>query len=156
MEKEITIIGNTLRLSECELLYSFDGFDPEDWTIVKHTPQWTVMPDRISGGAPDEPHHGQIFYKTPVKGDVVLAFDARIVPPSYHDLVWFWNVRFDREPYSAGYLGCHRETARLCSLRNRPVLPDCVGPHVSDCLGIPRARTFHSGRRAACGVLFRP
>jgi len=106
MEKEITIIGNALRLSECELLYSFDGFDPEDWTIVKHTPQWTVMPDRISGGAPDEPHHGQIFYKTPVKGDVVLAFDARIVPPSYHDLVWFWNVRFDREPYSAGYLGC--------------------------------------------------
>ena len=103
---EIIVIGNRLRLPECELIHSFDTFDPGDWTIVKHTPKWTVGPDRVVGGGPDEPHHGQVFYKTPVKGDVVLAFDARIIPPSYHDLVWFWNTRFGAEPWSAGYLGC--------------------------------------------------
>ena len=103
---EIPIIGNLLSLAESELLFSFDVFDPSDWTIVKHEPKWTVERERIAGGGPDEPHHGQIFFKTPVKGDVVLEFDARIVPPSYHDIVWFWNTRFGEEPWSGGYLGC--------------------------------------------------
>ena len=105
---EITVIGNTLRLSESELLHSFDTFDPSDWTIITHTPKWVVETERISGGGPDEPHHGQIFFREPVKGDVVLEFDARILPPSYHDIVWFWNTRFggEAEPWSAGYLGC--------------------------------------------------
>ena len=106
-DEELAVIGNRLRLSECELLHSFDTFDPADWTIVKHTPKWVVRPDRIVGGAPDEKHHGQIFFRTPVSGDVVMSFDARIVPPSYHDIVWFWNTRLgDAEPWTAGYLGC--------------------------------------------------
>ena len=107
-DKEIIVIGNSLRLSECELLRSFETFDPAQWSIVKHTPKWTVEPGRIVGGGPDEPHHGQIFFNEPVKGDVVLEFDARILPPSYHDIVWFWNTRFggSPEPWSAGYLGC--------------------------------------------------
>ena len=63
---EITVIGNTLRLSESELLHSFDKFDPSDWTIVTHSPKWMVEPDRITGGGPDEPHHGQIFFKEPL------------------------------------------------------------------------------------------
>ena len=79
-DKEIIVIGNSLRLSECELLHSFETFDPAQWSIVNE----------------------------PVKGDVVLEFDARILPPSYHDIVWFWNTRFggSPEPWSAGYLGC--------------------------------------------------
>jgi len=105
-EGQIEVLGNLLRLDDCELLHSFDRFEPSDWTIVKHTPKWTIRPESIVGGGPDEPHHGQVFYRTPVKGDVVLEFDARIVPPSYHDIVWFWNVRFGAEPWSAGYLGC--------------------------------------------------
>ena len=107
-DKEIIVIGNSLRLSECELLHSFETFDPAQWSIVTHTPKWTVEPRRIVGGGPDEPHHGQIFFNEPVKGDVVLEFDARILPPSYHDIVWFWNTRFggSPEPWSAGYLGC--------------------------------------------------
>ena len=107
-DKEIIVIGNSLRLSECELLHSFETFDPAQWSIVKHTPKWTVEPGRIVGGGPDEPDHGQIFFTEPVKGDVVLEFDARILPPSYHDIVWFWNTRFggSPEPWSAGYLGC--------------------------------------------------
>ncbi|MDD3546605.1 MAG: hypothetical protein PHG96_14785 [Kiritimatiellae bacterium] len=107
----IEVLGNcgkTLDLGRSELLFSFERFNPADWTLVRHAPKWTVTAGRISGGGPDEPTHGQIFYKTPVKGDVVLEFDARIIPPSYHDLVWLWNVRFgDGEPiWTGGYLGC--------------------------------------------------
>ena len=68
---EIIVIGNSLRLADCELLYSFDRFDPAEWSIIKHTPKWTVGPDKVVGGGPDEPTHGQVFFNKPVKGDVV-------------------------------------------------------------------------------------
>lgn len=103
---KIDLLDRTIDVDASEVIHEFDEFDPADWTIVKHAPQWTVTPRSIRGGAPDETTHGQIFFNTPVKGDVILEFDARIIPPSYHDIVWFWNVRFDAEPWSAGYLGC--------------------------------------------------
>ena len=103
---KIDLLEKTLDLGASELLRSFDSFDRDEWSIVRHSPKWTVEPSRIVGGGPDEPTHGQIFCRTPVKGDVVLEFDARIIPPSYHDLVWFWNVRLGMVPWSAGYLGC--------------------------------------------------
>ena len=103
---KIDLPDRTIDLGASELLRSFDVFDPAEWSIVRHSPKWIVEPTRISGGGPAEPAHGQIFCATPVVGDVVMEFDARIIPPSYHDIVWFWNVRFDKEPWSAGYLGC--------------------------------------------------
>ena len=30
---EITVLGNVIRLQECELLRSFDRFDQADWTL---------------------------------------------------------------------------------------------------------------------------
>jgi hypothetical protein len=111
MTGKIEITGNTgktLDLEKCEVLHSFKTFDPADWTLVKHAPKWTVSGSSITGGRPDETTHGQIFFNRPVAGDVVMAFDARIVPPSYHDIVWLWNVRFggDEPPWTGGYLGC--------------------------------------------------
>ena len=138
---EIIVIGNTLRLSESELLYSFDTFDPADWTIVKHAPKWTVERDRISGGGPDEATHGQIFFKTPVKGDVVLEFDARILPPSYHDLVWFWNTRFGTEPWSAGYLGCLG--GWYADMAGIEKLPDYVPSAIAPSFPTEPGRTYH-------------
>ena len=138
---EIIVIGNTLRLSESELLYSFDTFDPADWTIVKHAPKWTVEHDRISGGGPDEPTHGQIFFKTPVKGDVVLEFDARILPPSYHDIVWFWNTRFGTEPWSAGYLGCLG--GWYADMAGIEKLPDYVPSAIAPSFPTEPGRTYH-------------
>ncbi len=138
---EIIVIGNTLRLSESELLYSFDTFDPADWTIVKHAPKWTVARDWISGGGPDEPTHGQIFFKTPVKGDVVLEFDARILPPSYHDIVWFWNTRFGTEPWSAGYLGCLG--GWYADMAGIEKLPDYVPSAIAPSFPTEPGRTYH-------------
>lgn len=106
LKREFTMVCKKLDLARSKVLYRFDQFRPQDWTMVKGTPKWRVSGKKIAGGAPDESTHGQIFFKKPVKGDVVLEFDARIVPPSYHDLVWFWNTDFEGEPWGEGYLGC--------------------------------------------------
>jgi len=103
---KIELPDRTVDTETSEVLADLSPFEPSDWTLVKHAPRWTVTADRITGGSPDEPTHGQVFHAKPFLGDVILEFDARIVPPSYHDIVWFWNVRFDAEPWSAGYLGC--------------------------------------------------
>ena len=104
--RTFTMLTKTLDLAKSKVLYRFDTFNPKDWTIVKGAPKWTVAGKKITGGSPDEPTHGQIFFRKPVKGDVVLEFDAKILPPSYHDLVWFWNTDFDGDPWGDGYLGC--------------------------------------------------
>ncbi len=106
MRKVFDILCRRLDLDASEVLYKFDSFDPSDWTRVCGSPKWKVFKKRIVGGSPDEPTHGQIFFKKPVSGDVVMEFDAKIVPPSYHDIVWFWNVDFKAKPWGAGYLGC--------------------------------------------------
>lgn len=105
---KIELLRQTVELERCELLRDFATFDPREWNIVKHAPKWVVAPDVIRGGSPDEPTHGQLFCRTPFVGDVVMDFEARIVPPSYHDIVWFWNTKLvDEEPcWSGGYLGC--------------------------------------------------
>lgn len=103
---KIELLDKIVDLDASKCLRRFETFSPEEWSLVKHAPKWTVEENRIVGGGPDEPTHGQVFCRTPVRGDVVLDFEARIIPPSYHDIVWFWNTRFDCEPWSAGYLGC--------------------------------------------------
>jgi hypothetical protein len=103
---KIELFDKIIDLDASECLRDFKTFDPVEWSRVCHAPKWTVEPNRISGGGPDEPTHGQLFCATPVVGDVVLEFDARIIPPSYHDIVWFWNTRFGADPWSGGYLGC--------------------------------------------------
>lgn len=105
---KIELLRQTIELEKCELLREFTVFDKEEWSLVRHTPEWKVEPDLIRGGSSDEKTHGQIFCRTPFTGDVILEFEARIVPPSYHDIVWFWNTKLiDEEPcWSGGYLGC--------------------------------------------------
>ena len=100
------MVCKKLDLAKSKLLYKFNTFDPKEWTIVKGSPKWSVGRRSIVGGSPDEPTHGQIFFRKPVKGDVVLEFDARTIAPSYHDIVWLWGARFDEEPWNAGFLGC--------------------------------------------------
>ena len=104
----IYLVGCELDLDGSELLHSFDTFRKEDWTVFKHgsEPKWEFRGETLAGGGLAETRHGQVFYKTPVKGDVVLEFDARTIAPSYHDIVWLWGARFDEEPWNAGFLGC--------------------------------------------------
>ena len=106
MKPQLTVLLKTLDLEKSEVLHRFDTFNPDDWTKTCGTPPWRVTPNEIFGGDDATDTHGQIFYREPVDGDVVLEFDARIIAPSYHDLVWFWNVDFGGAPWGAGYLGC--------------------------------------------------
>ena len=108
-DMKIELLRQTIETADCEVLRDFTSFDPEEWSIVKGPLSWKVTGETILGGAPDAPTHGQLFCKTPVTGDVILEFDARIVPPSYHDIVWFWNTTFcadDEVRWAGGYLGC--------------------------------------------------
>lgn len=100
------IVFKRIDLGASEVLRDFRTFDPNEWSVVVGTPKWTVHPDRIVGGGPDVRTHGQIFCRVPVEGDVVMSFDAKILPPCDHDLVWFWNTRLDAKPWGRGYLGC--------------------------------------------------
>lgn len=105
--RPIRLIGCELDLDKSEVLHRFKTFDPADWTITRNPAKWKVEPDGITGGEVDNPYTGQIFYKTPVKGDVVLEFDAQLVPPSYHDFVWVWNAEFEptgKKAWKSGYL----------------------------------------------------
>ena len=138
---KIDLPDRTIDLGASELLRSFDIFDPAEWSIVRHPPKWIVEPMRISGGGPAESTHGQIFCATPVAGDVVMEFDARIVPPSYHDIVWFWNVRFDEEPWSAGYLGCLG--GWYADMAGIEKLPDYVPSAIAPSFPTEPGRTYH-------------
>ena len=103
----IRLVGCELDLDKSDVLHRFAKFNPADWTLTRNPSKWTVTEDAIIGGGPDDPHTGQIFYKTPVSGDVVMEFDAMLVPPSYHDFVWVWNADFEKTgkmEWKTGYL----------------------------------------------------
>ncbi|MCQ2353406.1 MAG: hypothetical protein MJ033_08040 [Victivallaceae bacterium] len=114
MARVFSLIDKEIDLDRSELLMAFDKLDISDWPYVNRAPAWRVENNQMIGGSPDEATYGEIFYKTPFSGDVVLEFDAEILAPSYHDLIWFWNTRLhlgdERAKYPEiwgdGYLGC--------------------------------------------------
>ncbi|MCQ2379189.1 MAG: hypothetical protein MJ016_08330 [Victivallaceae bacterium] len=114
MARIISLIDKQIDLDRAVLLKEFDSFDLAEWPHVWRKPRWRVENGRLVGGDPDEDTYGEIFYKTPFTGDVVLEFDAEIIAPSYHDIVWFWNTRLffgeerkrHAEIWGDGYLGC--------------------------------------------------
>lgn len=105
-DKIVLLPERQIDLAKCERLYRFETFDPADWSITRNPPKWSCEGSRIVGDVEGRPCHGQVFYREPVAGDVVLSFDAELLPPCDHDLVWFWNVHLDRDPWGAGWLGC--------------------------------------------------
>ena len=151
-EERVSIVGYEVGLAESDCLYRFDTFESNDWTIVKHTPKWTVGRTEIVGGGPDEPRHGQIFYKTPVTGDVVMEFDARLIGPSDHDLVWFWGTEFDREPWSAGHLASLG--GWWDNLAGIETLPNYEPSVLADSFPIEANRTYHIVSGTVCGNHF--
>lgn len=127
---QIKVISQLIDLDKSELLYDFKTFAPEDWTITRHTPPWQVTPEAIIGGKPDEEAHGQIFYKEPVQGDVVMEFDAELVGKSYHDIIWWWGTSLDQQPWGEGYLGCLGGWwNNLAGIEKSPTFePSCIVP----------------------------
>lgn len=105
-EREIMVYrlyGKLLDLNRSEVIRRFDAFDAGEWRTVG-SPRWTIEPDAITGG-PEKATHGQIFYREALTGDVVMAFTARLIAPSGHDLVWWYRTALDGRPWGKGYLG---------------------------------------------------
>ena len=148
----ITILDKKIMLDKCEVICDFKKFDPKRWNIKRHTPEWVVTEDSITGGGPDEPCHGQIFYDTPVYGEVILEFDARLIFPSYHDLIWWWDTRLDQEPWGDGYLGCLGGWYNnLAGIEKSPTFkPSMIAPSFP----IEPERNYHIVSGTCDGVLF--
>lgn len=148
----VTILDKIIDLNLSEVIYDFKQFVPEDWNIIRHTPKWVVTGDAITGGGPDEPCHGQIFYKTPVKGEAILEFDAELIAPSYHDLIWWWDTRLDRDPWGDGYLGCLGGWfGNLAGIEKSPTFkPSMISPSFE----IEPGRSYHIVSGTCGGVLF--
>jgi len=128
-------------LTRSELLYRFDTFDAADWSITRHPPKWRCEGPRIVGDSEGLLNHGQVFFREPVEGDVVLSFDAELVAPCDHDLVWFWGVHLDREPWGEGWLGgLAGWWANLVGIER---MPDMTPAAIADSCPIVSGRRYH-------------
>jgi hypothetical protein len=101
---EYRLLGRTFDLAKAQPLVQFDEFDLADWISVG-TPPWHSEGSFIEGGKIGETNHGQLFYKEPFPGDVVLEFDAQVVPPCTHDLIWWFRTELKNQAWGNGYLG---------------------------------------------------
>lgn len=104
---KISLVEYEIDLEKSELLYDFqNNFSAEDWNIIRGDSDWSVQPNAIRGTYKGPELHSQIFFNKPVKGDVVMEFDAKLIAPSIHDIIWLWKTSFEAEPWGEGYLGC--------------------------------------------------
>jgi hypothetical protein len=108
--QELKLTGKNIRLKESNILFQDDFTD-------NTKAQWIPM-DAISwkrGGGELELKwvpggkllDGQIFSAADFPSDVVLEFDAWTVPPSGHDIIWWWDARVNAagDNWESGYLG---------------------------------------------------
>jgi hypothetical protein len=108
----LEIAGKKISLRNSKLLYeenfSSAEINPKDWLKVGNA-LWTVK-DGILEGKWEDGHklkHGQIFSQKKFYGDILMEFDAQTVPPSDHDIIWWWRVKLNDEKnhWRYGYLG---------------------------------------------------
>ena len=149
MTDVISLIDKRIVLKQSELLAEFSAFDLADWPHVWRKPRWRVENGRLLGGDPDEDTYGEIFYRTPFTGDVMLEFDAEILAPSYHDIIWFWKTTLffgeerKRHPeiWGDGYLGCLGGWyANLAGIERTPDYRPSV---ISPSFPVEAGKTYH-------------
>jgi hypothetical protein len=116
--KQIRLTGKLVDLAGSVVLQEFKKFNAEEWIVVGK-PKWEVTESSIIGG-PEPDTHGQIFYKTSYPGDMVMEFDARLIAPSDHDIVWWYRTSMETQPWGRGYLaalgGWYRNLAGIESV----------------------------------------
>ena len=146
------IVYKRIDLAKSEVVREFETFAPEEWSIVVGSPKWEVLPDRIIGGGPDVRTHGQIFFSEPIEGDVVMSFDAKLLPPCNHDLVWFWNTRLDATPWGEGYLGCLG--GWFSDMAGIEKLPDCGVSAIAPSFRTQSGKSYHIVSGSVDGIHF--
>jgi hypothetical protein len=116
--RKINLVGKLIDLADSPVLHKFKSFHADDW-IIAGKPKWEVTDNLIIGG-PEQNTHGQIFYKIPHCGSIVMEFEARLIAPSNHDIVWWYQTDLDSKPWGRGYLaalgGWYRNLAGIESV----------------------------------------
>jgi hypothetical protein len=106
------IVGSiVIKLAASEILLE------EDFSHANALDEWLTVGDissKAKSGMLDIKHkengklnHGQLFSKRKFSGDILMKFTASAVPPSDHDIIWWWGVKLNKEKdnWEHGYLG---------------------------------------------------
>lgn len=109
--KYLEVLGKTIALEESELLLEEDFLSEEtfsnDWIEVGSA-VWAIKNGVLEGQWEKDAdlRHGQIFSRKQFQGDILMEFDARTVPPSDHDIIWWWGTTLNEEEshWKSGYL----------------------------------------------------
>lgn len=110
--KTLRLTGKVISLSESERLmeenFSEGTLDALSWITVGSV-SWKIRDgalEGIWGGGPLE--HGQLFSTRAFAGDILMEFWAEAVPPSDHDIIWWWQTELneDNTCWKRGCLGC--------------------------------------------------
>jgi len=136
---KIRLVGKLIDFTNSSILHEFKKFSADDWITVGK-PKWEVNKSSIIGG-PELNTHGQIFYKTPYCGSIVMEFDARLIAPSDHDIVWWYRTNLESKPWGKGYLaalgGWYRNLAGIESV------PDFVLSAASNSCPVVSDQWYH-------------
>jgi 3-keto-disaccharide hydrolase len=108
----LAMADRTIDLEQSELLFQDDFASSEtreqNWLEVGDA-AWAIEDGVLEGKWRDdrELRHGQIFTRKEFSGDILITFDAQTVPPSDHDIIWWWGVKLnqDNRNWEHGYLG---------------------------------------------------
>lgn len=107
--KELLITGKAIKLNESEILLKENFSDTRMKWLKTGNVSYEIKNGSMelkwdSGG---KLKHGQIFSDKVFPADIVMEFDAETIPPSDHDIIWWWNAQMndDSSDWVEGYLG---------------------------------------------------
>ena len=109
--KELPICGKLINLNESKVLFEDDFSDPaknRNWIktgSISHEIKNGSMELKWETGT--KLKHGQIFSDKIFPSDIVMEFDAELIFPSDHDIIWWWNAQMkeDSSDWVEGSLG---------------------------------------------------
>ncbi|MEI8244940.1 MAG: hypothetical protein WCI51_03870 [Lentisphaerota bacterium] len=107
---KLSITGKIINLDESEILFKDDfnnNADNAGWVKTGNI-STTIKNGEIElkWQPGNSLNHGQIFSEQVFPSDVVLEFEVETVPPSDHDIIWWWNAQMDQPAtdWDNGYL----------------------------------------------------
>ena len=109
---KLSVSGAEFDLDQSEVVrrddFSMDTLAAGAWLRVGDA-TWEIRNGALEGkwDCAGQEKHGQLFTQETFTGDLLLEFDAATVPPSDHDIIWWWKTVLnpDRTHWESGYLG---------------------------------------------------
>ncbi|KKR03968.1 MAG: hypothetical protein UT30_C0015G0004 [Candidatus Uhrbacteria bacterium GW2011_GWF2_39_13] len=110
--KELFTTGTRIDLEASEILMKTDFFSGKEalkeWVSIGDA-SWAIKDGALEGEwkKGGKSSHGQIFSPQTFTGNIMMEFEAETVPPSDHDLIWWWKVILnnDKSKWEKAYIG---------------------------------------------------